>query len=228
MIRRAFLRLPLLAAQAPAPVRVIAHRAAHEQHPENSLAAIRAAIEMGVNYVELDVRTTPGDTLVLKHDALTPADTGLPLFDDALDLLAASKGTNLYLDWKAATPEALAKALRRHRMAARTCVYGNMEKLAALRQLEPAARVMPEAVSAEHLRHAIEVLHPSVIAFDRRDFTDPIIDIARTARLDIYVDRLGSDDNEAAWLDAIRRHATAIQTDKPSALLALLARQKRG
>ena len=227
VLRRTFLSMPLFAAAADLPPRVIAHRGAHAGHPENSLAAVRAGIEMGVHYVELDVRTAPDGTLVLKHDALAPGDVGLARFDEALALLAPSK-TDLYLDWKAATAEALVEYLRRHGMTQRAVVYGSVEKLAALQKLEPAVRVMPEAVSVEHLRKTLETLHPRVIAFDRRDFNDPVIAVAKAARVDIFVDRLGADDNEAAWLDAWRRGATGIQTDKPKELLALLRREERG
>ncbi len=228
MLRRAFLSLPLLATAPPIPVGVIAHRAAHEHHPENSLEAVRAAIEMGVHWVELDVRTAPDGTLVLKHDALTPDDNNLARFDDALDLLAASKIVHLYLDWKSATPEAIAKTLQRHNMVGRANVYASVEKLTALKAIEPSAHVMPEAVSADHLHKVIATLHPFTIAFDRRDFKEPIIDIARQAKLNIFVDCLGADDNKESWFNAIRLRATAIQTDKPSELQALLGYTKRG
>lgn len=227
MLRRTFFSLSLFAPAENASLKVIAHRAAHAGHPENSLAAVRAGIAMGVDYVELDLRTAADGTLVLKHDALAPGDTGLARFDEALALLAGAK-TDLYLDWKAATAEALVRSLRRHGMAGRAVVYGSVERLAMLQKLEPAVRVMPEAVSVEHLQSVLSKLHPPVIAFDRRDFSDPVIAVAKAARLDIYVDRLGVDDNEAAWLDAMRRGATGIQTDKPEALMALLRRSKRG
>ncbi|MCB9541699.1 MAG: glycerophosphodiester phosphodiesterase family protein [Myxococcales bacterium] len=52
---------------------VVAHRGAGGQFgtiaPENSLAAIRAALLLGVDGVELDVRHTADDRLVLMHDA---------------------------------------------------------------------------------------------------------------------------------------------------------------
>lgn len=223
MLRRTFLSLALFPVFARERVAVIAHRAAHSQHPENSLAAIRAGIAMGVDYVELDVRTAPDGTLLLKHDALAPGDAGLALFDDALAMLADSK-TDLYLDWKAATAEAIAESLQRHRMVGRAVVYGGVEKLAALQQFEPAARVMPEAISVEHLQRTIPALRPRVVAFDRRDFSDAVIAAAKAAKVDVYVDRLGADDNEAAWTDAMRRGATGIQTDKPEELMALLRR----
>jgi len=49
-------------------VMVVAHRGHNAIHPENSLAAIRAAAELGCDYAELDVRHTADDRLILMHD----------------------------------------------------------------------------------------------------------------------------------------------------------------
>ncbi|MEC3879443.1 glycerophosphodiester phosphodiesterase family protein [Parapedobacter sp. 10938] len=49
-------------------VLVVAHRGDWRYAPENSLAAISNAIEMGVDVVEIDVRKTKDGQLVLMHD----------------------------------------------------------------------------------------------------------------------------------------------------------------
>ncbi|XPF93823.1 glycerophosphodiester phosphodiesterase family protein [Colwellia sp. RE-S-Sl-9] len=49
-------------------VLVAAHRGAHQHSPENSLSAIKDAIALGVDFVELDVRLSKDGTLVLMHD----------------------------------------------------------------------------------------------------------------------------------------------------------------
>ncbi|MDJ1470299.1 glycerophosphodiester phosphodiesterase family protein [Xanthocytophaga flava] len=49
-------------------VLVAAHRGDWRNAPENSLAAIRLAIEMGVDIVEIDVQRTKDGHLVLMHD----------------------------------------------------------------------------------------------------------------------------------------------------------------
>src|ERR1700691_5223717 len=46
----------------------IAHRGEHLHHPENTLPALQAAIDLGMDYAELDVRTTVDGKLVLMHD----------------------------------------------------------------------------------------------------------------------------------------------------------------
>ena len=49
-------------------VLVAAHRGIWTDAPENSLEAIEAAVELGVDIVELDVRRTLDGTLILMHD----------------------------------------------------------------------------------------------------------------------------------------------------------------
>jgi len=49
-------------------LRVIAHRGASRRAPENTLAAVRAAIDDGADGVEVDVRATRDGHLVLMHD----------------------------------------------------------------------------------------------------------------------------------------------------------------
>ena len=61
---------PLLAKKLPTAknkIIVIAHRGDHTMAPENSLLSIQNAIDDGVDYVELDIRTTQDSQLVLMH-----------------------------------------------------------------------------------------------------------------------------------------------------------------
>ncbi|WP_333576305.1 glycerophosphodiester phosphodiesterase family protein [Sphingobacterium sp.] len=47
---------------------IAAHRGAHLEQPENSIAAIEEAIRQGASVVEVDVRATKDGVLVLMHD----------------------------------------------------------------------------------------------------------------------------------------------------------------
>jgi glycerophosphoryl diester phosphodiesterase len=47
----------------------IGHRGAAGHAPENTLAAVRKGIELGVDFVEIDVRRTTDGALVVVHDA---------------------------------------------------------------------------------------------------------------------------------------------------------------
>ena len=50
-------------------MRVAAHRGFSEKYPENTMEAFRAAIEIGADEIETDVRVTADGELVLIHDA---------------------------------------------------------------------------------------------------------------------------------------------------------------
>lgn len=49
-------------------VLIAAHRGAHLDHPENSMAAFREAIKIGVDIIELDTRCTKDGVVILMHD----------------------------------------------------------------------------------------------------------------------------------------------------------------
>ena len=51
---------------------VVAHRGASADHPENTIEAFLGAKEQGADGVELDVRLSADDVLVLHHDAHLP------------------------------------------------------------------------------------------------------------------------------------------------------------
>ena len=50
------------------PSRIIAHRGYSSQYPENTLSAIRAAVEAGADMVEIDVQLTKDNAIVVMHD----------------------------------------------------------------------------------------------------------------------------------------------------------------
>ena len=52
----------------PAPLLVIAHRGDSAHRPENTLAAIAGALELGVSAVEIDVQLTRDGRVVVMHD----------------------------------------------------------------------------------------------------------------------------------------------------------------
>lgn len=113
----------------PPPVLTIAHRGASAYAPENTLAALRAAVELRCDLAEVDVQRTRDGVLVLVHDTdlarttgrrravsdvtyadlarldagswFSPAYAGepIPTLEQALDVLDGS-GTGLLLEIK--------------------------------------------------------------------------------------------------------------------------------
>ena len=223
-----------------AQVAVISHRGEHLSHPENTLAAYQAAADAGADYFEVDVRTTSDGRLVLMHDATVDRTTNghgevramtfaqiraldagggaqVPTFEEALHLAAHAK-TKVYVDCKDVVPAELVAALKNTGMSSNVVIYGKLAFLKEVRGL----RVMPEATSVANMATIAAELSPSVIAFDHRDFQPEIIRLAKQAKADVYVDRLGAADTEQHWQQAIDLGATGIQTDHPAELARYL------
>jgi glycerophosphoryl diester phosphodiesterase len=241
-----FVLLPVLACalwgQSP-QVMVIAHRGEHLQHTENTIPAFRAAVDLGADFFEVDVRTTSDGRLVLMHDSRVDRttnghgevakmtfdeiraleagkDTRVPTLDEAMDVAGADKG--VYLDCKSVAPQPLIDAIERHRLSERVVIYGNPTFLKEVLALRPKLRAMPEARNATVLKQLIESLHLKVAAFDAHDWTGDVIAVARAASIDLYVDRLGQADKPEIWQQAVDQGATGIQTDKPGELVQYL------
>jgi glycerophosphoryl diester phosphodiesterase len=233
--------LARMSAAAP-KVAVIAHRGEHLANPENTIPAIEAAIRLGADFVEIDVRTTRDGGLVLMHNDSVDATTDgqgavasltlpevrklrsrgqpVPTLDEALETMRGRCG--VYLDAKRITAERIIAALERHKMTDRAVVYAQFNLLLELTSRGFPRLAMPEANSVQLLSKCLQELQPAVIAFDRRDFADDIIQLALAAGKGVFVDRLGGDDHPAAWANAVQRGATGIQTDHPAELLASL------
>ena len=60
--------LPFFAAGGPAARIAMAHRGYSPDGLENSMAAFRAAVELGYRYLETDVHTTADGVLLVFHD----------------------------------------------------------------------------------------------------------------------------------------------------------------
>lgn len=153
------------------PVAVIAHRAGAGVAPENTLAAIREAIRLKVDYVEIDVRATSDGALVIMHDSsvdrttnghgkvseltlaevrsLRVANVFGPAFDGqkvpTLDeALAACRGkVNVYLDHKDGDTGKVLAAVRKHRMERRVVVYNGVDGVREWKRRAPGIPVMP-------------------------------------------------------------------------------------
>jgi glycerophosphoryl diester phosphodiesterase len=228
----------LLAAQ----IAVISHRGEHLKHPENTLPAFQAAIDAGADYFELDVRTTSDGRLILMHDrtvdrttngkgavremtfdqvrALRAGDANPPTFEEALNLAHGHIG--VYVDSKDIAPADLVTALEKADMLDKVVIYGGAEFLRSVQAIRSSLKVMPEANNAATLKKQLAGLKLRVAAFDAHDFNDDVIQVAKRAGVDIYVDRLGPADNISHWQDAIDRGATGIQTDHPAELVEYL------
>jgi glycerophosphoryl diester phosphodiesterase len=150
---------------------VIAHRGDHTEAPENTLKAFRDAIAYHLDYVEVDLRTTNDNQLVVMHDATLDRMTTrkgavkessayeiekcfvldkskpqfgqhkVPLFSEVLDLC---KGRiKIYLDFKDADVKATWELIQSKGMEKSFVVYINhINQYISWRQLAPQVPLM--------------------------------------------------------------------------------------
>jgi glycerophosphoryl diester phosphodiesterase len=237
--------------QAARRVIVIAHRGAHAQAPENSVAAIRKAAELGCDYVETDVRTTRDRQLVLMHDgAVDRTTTGkgriedmtlaeirelrfktaepnekVPTFDEAL---AACKGRiKVYIDHKNAAVADVLAAVERHKMLADVVVYGSVETLREYKRLNPKVWIMPpHPGNAEDIKKLVADLKPETLDGNILEWKLEHVKAAHEAGAQVWVDNPDDRDTESGVRAAVELGVDALQTDHPERLIELLRSHK--
>lgn len=119
-------------------VLVIGHRGAAASRPENTLASIRAAVEDGADWVEIDVQETADGEVVVIHDSdfMKLADMDLKIWDATVDDLSGIDiGSWFSPDYAAERVPTLAQALEVTRDRAVLLIelkyYGHDEDLEA-------------------------------------------------------------------------------------------------
>ncbi len=229
-------------------VYVVAHRGAHDDIPENTLAAYKAAIEMGVDFVEVDLRTTRDGHIVSIHneeidsyatdgtrglisemtlEQLKRVDIGSrigPQWSNERiptfeEILKLCKGrVGIYLDLKDASVEKLVRLVREWDMTGQVLWYADFDEQQRLERLCPKCILMPDPGPQENLPKIIERFRPSVIAAVWRYYSQSFVEECHQAGAIVIVDESGPD----CWQDALTWNSDGIQTDHPAELIALL------
>lgn len=121
------------------PLIRIGHRGAAALAPPNTIAAVEAALALGVDMVELDVLGRPDRTLVLGHSHGEAGEEAATLEEVFAFLAEHAPRTGLLADVKGGGFEQeLVEALRRHGLVERSVASTNdLVTLQALRRLEP-------------------------------------------------------------------------------------------
>ncbi len=236
---------------APRKIIVIAHRGAHREAPENTLASLEQAIEIGCDYVELDVRRTKDGALVIMHDNsvnrmtngkgkiadLTLAEirkfevksrhgakwAGLkvPTFDEMLD--HAKGRMKIYVDHKQAPPADVLAAIQRHGMLHDVVVYGNPKTLREYKRLAPDVWIMPgHPDSIAEIESLCRDLKPETLDGNVVEWTRSQVDAAHRSGAQVWVDNRSNLDNEAGIKQDVELGVDAIQTDDPATVLKVL------
>lgn len=228
-------------------VYVVAHRGVHEGIPENTLAAYRKAIELGCDFVEVDVRTTKDGELVSVHnasvEAYAPGQAGrvkeMTLAElQALDIgsrvgpewkeeriprmedvFALCKGKiGIYLDVKDADTEKLLAMVRAHGMEESCVWFASPAQLTYVEQHCEDCHPMPDPGPEKNLGRVLERFRPRVVASDYSRCSVDFVKACHAAGAIVIAD----DDGKESWQPMLDWGMDGIQTDDPEGLIRVL------
>ena len=244
----------LAAGDKPAPppplhgVYVVAHRGAHEEAPENTLAAYRRGIELGCDFVEIDVRTTKDGQFVSVHNAtvdsycadgttgkvrdftlaqLKALDIGSRIGPEWKDeriptfdeILDLCRGKiGVYLDLKDAEVAPLIERIRARGMERHVIWYAGPTKLREVAAQCPECIPMPDPGPEKRLAKVIDEFRPTVIASVWDQFSASFVETCHKAGAAVIVD----ESDPTCWEQAVAWKSDGIQTDHPEKLIAWL------
>jgi glycerophosphoryl diester phosphodiesterase len=228
------------------PVKIAAHRGANRYAPENTLPAIRAATRIGVDFAEIDIRTTRDGKRVLLHDGTLNRttegkgsvremtfeeatrlsagtwfgkpfrQTRVPSLDDALTALGDKMG--VYLDAKDIAPGALVGVIRRYHLEDRHMVYQSLAYCDSIRKLDPMVRTLPPLRQVDQL-NTVAAIKPCGVDAAWSILSKEMIARCHEKGIQVFSDALGEHETVEQYEQAIHWGIDCIQTDHPLRVL---------
>ncbi len=203
-------------------VLVAAHRGAHMGNFENSLASIHKAINLGVDVVELDVRTTKDGFLVLMHDSkIDRTTTGkgkvedltlaklrtfrlkapygriseetIPTFESALKII---KGKIMVdIDMKTDNVKGMVEMVEKTGTNKYVFYFDNdYHQLDAIKKMDRSAQIMPRAYTFQMADSAVVRYAPPVVHIDPKFYTKELSKMLKDNNSRIWINALGESD----------------------------------
>ncbi len=203
-------------------IMVAAHRAAHNGFPENSISAIKHAIELGVDIVELDVKTTKDGIPVLMHDGTidrttngsgkledftlfelktfrlkkqdgTLTDEKIPTFEEALKLVHGN--IMIDIDLKTGMVKPIVEVVKKTGTQNQVFYFDNdYDALKEILDLDETSLLMPRAYSYEMADSALSLFNPEVVHIDPSFYTPEVTELIRSQNARVWINALGEAD----------------------------------
>ncbi|GAA3580592.1 hypothetical protein GCM10022395_31350 [Snuella lapsa] len=202
---------------------VCAHRSFHKFAPENSLQSIKKAIEAQIDFVELDVRTTKDNILVLMHDdSIGRVSTGkgfvkdytykelqrfnlkindsitnekIPLLKDALRLAKGKVIPNL--DLKAVNYKQLYSMLKAYDMEHEVISFiGKKEKVMEMIGIDSLYATLPLSKTKEDVWFYTKNTRSALQHFTEESFTPQMMKLAMKNNQLIFINTLWNEDDD--------------------------------
>lgn len=234
----------------PRTCQVMAHRSIMTAAPENTLPGFQQAIDLGVEWIETDVRLTKDGRHVILHDAtldrttdgsgrvdaatlghIVSLDAGnwfstsftgasVPTLPDILDF--CKNRINLYLDCKAIDIDLLIREVIDHGMENQVVVFADPVTLSRGRDLDGKVPIMPSINKQLASDDWIDLLHPEAIEVHAHHLTQDLVDDFHTKDVIVQAQTLGDRDNPAMWKRCLDLGVDWIQTDKALEVIEMI------
>jgi glycerophosphoryl diester phosphodiesterase len=236
---------------------VVAHRGAHNGIPENSLAAYQKAINLGCDFVEIDVRTTKDGKFVSMHNAtidsyvtgkkgkvrdytlaeLLSLDIGSrtgPEWKDTRiptfeQILQLCQGKiGIYLDLKDAAVAPLIDLIKKYGMDRDVLWYLTANRIKEIREI---ATLCPDCIpmpDAGPARNIDQVLNQVKTIMLATDMGQLTEEFVQNSHaLNAMVTVDEKEGTESEWEQILHWKTDGIQTDRPEELIKFLNNRKK-
>jgi glycerophosphoryl diester phosphodiesterase len=203
---------------------VAAHRCAHNGYPENSISALKHAIELGVDIAETDVKVTKDSVVVLMHDGKidrttngkgnpesytlaelkkfrlkmpdgTLTDETIPTFEE---FLKVAKGRIMVdIDIKTSHLKPVVAAVKKTGTQKQVFYFDDdYESLQEVKTLAPESMFMPRAHSYHEADSALVRFTPQAVHIDDTFYTPEVTKLIREKNARIWINALDKADKE--------------------------------
>lgn len=232
-------------------IKVVAHRGGVGLGvPENTLPAIKKAIEVGAQLIEIDIRETKDGHLVLMHDStvdrttngsgrvdqltlndIQKLDAGLwlgdefkgtkvPTLEEALQLMKGRIDPDL--DFKEGSVDKIVEIVNKVGIADQCTHNGALERNQRIIALQPKIFIRPTIKTYHDLAPIIRSLRPPLINMDWQTVSERTIREAHLFGAKAFVNCLSTADTLLNARVAAEAGADYIQTDYPDKVIEML------
>jgi glycerophosphoryl diester phosphodiesterase len=221
---------------------ITAHRGKlKRKDADNTIATFQKALGEGVDFIEVDVRTTKDGEMVIVHDGTlkSPSHTtgrvdqmtlqqlmagksnrrAIPTLEEVADLVASwnaknQKATHLYVDCKSVDPLKLFTTLKKYNLHKEAIYYGSDEMLLALRAIDSEARIIPALRSMETLNERVARLRPFAFDVNWKVLDAASVRSIQAYHVEVFTDLLAISDHAKNYKAAKSLGVNGIQTDR--------------
>jgi glycerophosphoryl diester phosphodiesterase len=204
-------------------VLVASHRATHHVYPENSVKAIQASIDLGVDIIEIDVKVSKDGIPFLMHDRTmdrTTTGKGDPeelTWDELQQLSIVDKGKKtsykipsleaaleladgkilVDLDLKTDRVDRVMAVVKRLDMKETVFFFdSDYDVLSRIKAADKDFMIMPRAYSVSQVDSAIMLFDPPVVHIDFSFYNEECVQLIKNSYSRVWINALGEYDKE--------------------------------